>query len=106
MKNGEFGGDDFEGLRKKAEKILNNRDDRQLEDLAEMSQEEIRQLIHELQVHQLELELQNEELREARSKLKKARSRYYKLFDLAPVGYCTLSRQGIIEEANLAAAHY
>jgi len=74
------------------------------EDLPERSPEEVRWLLHELQVHQIELETQNEELRRIQVELDAERSRYFDLYDLAPVGYCTISDQGLIEEANLAAA--
>jgi len=66
--------------------------------------EEARHLLHELQVHQIELEMQNEELRRAQGELEAARARYFDLFDLAPVGYFTLSEQGLILELNLTAA--
>ncbi|MFW6308850.1 MAG: SpoIIE family protein phosphatase [bacterium] len=106
MSNNDFNSGDFAELREKAQKILNNIESERLENLEEITKNEISQLFHQLQVHQLELELQNEELREAKSELEKARASYYKLFDLAPVGYCTLSKKGIIKEANLAAANY
>jgi PAS domain S-box-containing protein len=55
-------------------------------------------------VHQIELEMQNEELRSAQAEIEDGRARYFDLYDLAPVGYCTLSEKGLIEEANLTAA--
>ncbi len=66
--------------------------------------EEIRRLLHDLRVHQIELEMQNEELRRAQAEIEAGRARYFDLFDLAPVGYCTLSEQGLVLEANLTAA--
>jgi PAS domain S-box-containing protein len=67
---------------------------------------ETKQLIHELEVHQLELEMQNCELREARALLEDTCNRYAELYDLAPVAYLTLGRTGRIEEANLTAAAF
>ena len=61
-------------------------------------------MLHELSVHQIELEMQNEELRETQAALSAAQARYFDLFDMAPLGYITLSEQGTIEQANLAAA--
>ena len=66
--------------------------------------EEARGLIHELRVHQVELEMQNEELRKAQIQLEESRTRYADLYDFAPVGYFTFSGQGLILEGNLTAA--
>ncbi len=74
------------------------------ENLQALSSEQTRRTLHELRVHQIELEMQNEELRRAQVELDAARSRYLDLYDFAPVGYCTVSEQGLILEANLTAA--
>jgi len=68
------------------------------------SPDEIKQLFHELQVHQIELEMQNEELQLYRDYLEESRACYFDLYDLAPVGYLTLSNEGIVLKANLAAS--
>ncbi|MBS1214423.1 MAG: diguanylate cyclase, partial [Proteobacteria bacterium] len=91
-------------MRRRAEDIIR----RKLAPLAEipesLSPEAAREVLHALQVHQLELEMQNEELRRAQAELVASRARYFDLYDLAPVGYLTLSQKGLILEANLTAA--
>src|SRR5437899_1776221 len=61
-------------------------------------------LLHDLRVHQIELEMQNRDLREAQQQLEESRSRYADLFDFAPIGYCTLDHTGRVLEANFAMA--
>ncbi len=68
------------------------------------SPEETKRLLHELQVHQIELEMQNEELRLANEELNALQARYFDLYDLAPVGYLTIDESGRIKESNIAAA--
>ena len=64
-----------------------------------------RRLIHELQVYQIELEMQNEELMRARAELEVAYRRFSDLYDFAPMGYFTLARDGTVREANLTGAN-
>ena len=64
---------------------------------------DIKQLIEDLQVHQIELEMQNEELRRLQQDLEKARDKYSDLYDFSPVSYFTINEKGIILEANLTA---
>jgi PAS domain S-box-containing protein len=61
----------------------------------------VRQLVHKLLAHQMELETQNEELRRAQETITETRSRYVDLYDLASVGYVTLDPQGLIVDLNL-----
>jgi PAS domain S-box-containing protein len=91
-------------LRRQAEEIISGEVAISTANLKALSPAVVLKLMHELQVHQVELELQNEELRQTQLKLEEARDRYFDLYDLAPVSYCTVSKQGVILEANLAAA--
>jgi diguanylate cyclase (GGDEF)-like protein/PAS domain S-box-containing protein len=61
-------------------------------------------LLHEMRVHQIEFESQNDELHSAQDELEASRQLYLDLYELAPVGYCTLSDSGLILQANLTAA--
>jgi len=88
---------DNSGMRRKAEEQARLEDSRLPECPEGVSN-------HELRVHQIELEMQNEDLRRAQEELEISRERYFELYDLAPVAYCTLSGKGLILEANLATA--
>ena len=88
-------------LRQRAEALFLERAPQTLQTL---SPEKAQKLLHELQVHQIELEMQNEELRRMHAEIDTSRARYFDLYDLAPVGYVTVSESGLIVEANLAAA--
>jgi PAS domain S-box-containing protein len=66
--------------------------------------EEREQLLHELNVHQAELEAQNLELREARKELEETLEKYASLFDFAPIGYIIMNSKGRITEVNESAA--
>ena len=68
------------------------------------SPEATKELLHELRVHQIQLEMQNDELRRTEANLDVSQARYFGLYDLAPVGYLTIDESGLIKEANLAAA--
>ncbi|MBV1758503.1 MAG: diguanylate cyclase [Dethiosulfatibacter sp.] len=92
-----------EELRKQAERIIEKGHPGNQRNLGIMFSEEIEKILHELQVHQIELEMQNDELRVKQMELDAARARYYDIYDLAPVGYCTLSVSSIIIEANQTA---
>ena len=72
--------------------------------LEKISPEEARNLLQELQIHQVELEMQNEEIRRTQAELETALTRYTDLYDFAPVAYLTLDDRGWVLEANLPAA--
>lgn len=91
-------------LRRRAEEIPRAHAPPSREEPELMSIEATRSMLHELHVHQIELEMQNEELRRAQVELDHERARYIDLYDQAPVGYFTLSDQGLIQQANLTAA--
>jgi PAS domain S-box-containing protein len=65
---------------------------------------DLQRLVHELEVHRIELEMQNAELRRAREELESSRDRYAELYDFAPIGYFTIDAAGSIMECNLAGA--
>lgn len=90
----------FDDLRRRAESLLEGRSVRR----AEPREPDLKRLIYELEVHRLELEMQNEELRTAQADVVASRDRYRDLYDLAPVAHFTLDRSTRIRDANLAAA--
>ncbi len=93
----------FADLRHRAEEAAQD----QLVDVTQLSTDDIEHLIHELQVRQIELEMQNEELRWAQQQLEESRDKYAGLYNFAPVGYFTVAegftggKGGLILEANL-----
>ena len=91
-------------LRQEAEAVAARNAAQSPEDRGALSPEESLQLVHELRVHQVELEMQNEELRLTLGKLDASQARYFDFYDLAPVGYFTLGETGLILQANLTAA--
>ena len=91
-------------LRQRAEAAFLKKAAQPQERLEARLPEATRQALHELRVHQIELEMQNEELRLAQEALDVLRARYFDLYDLAPVGYFTVGETGLILEANLTAA--
>ena len=88
-------------LRHKAEAEASLRHKVKSSDIALLSANEVKQMLHELEVHQIELEMQNQDLRETQIMLDASRERYFDLYNMSPVGYCTLNEAGIILEANL-----
>ncbi len=97
MKADKEGPPEFQELRKKAEDIVGQIPD---EGIGRVSPAEIRKLIHELNVHQIELEMQNAELRRAQVELSESRDQYANLYNTAPVGYFTLNKEGVILRVN------
>jgi PAS domain S-box-containing protein len=91
-------------LRQRAEARFNDHAASQGDTVAEPLPQAVQKPLHELQVHQIELELQNDELRQSHLDQENARARYFDLYDLAPVGYVTVGANGSILEANLTAA--
>ena len=90
----------FQKLRRLAEKRLRDRD----AELAYMPSKDINELIHELEVYQIELEMQNEELRRAQMKLIESQNQFHELYEIAPLGYFTLDEKALIRQVNLTGA--
>jgi len=87
-------------LRKEAESLLEKKFNTE-----ELQKKSFEELIHELKVHQIELELQNEELLKTQEKLISSQHKYFELFDLAPVAYLIVDNSTIIQDANLTATN-
>ncbi len=87
-------------LQQQAEELINKRMILPSLDSGMLSPEETQRKLNELYVHQIELEIQNDELRRVQAELDAERERYFQLYDLAPVGYCSISDSGIILESN------
>lgn len=90
-------------FRKQAEEKLRVNYSRLVPAVEVMTSDEIRALIQELDVHQIELEMQNDELQLTQIELDDLRASYFELYNLAPVGYLVVSEEGIILNANLTA---
>ena len=90
-------------LRGRAEAIV----EKKLQSLSnhQLTSTSVNEMLHELRVHQIELEMQNEELRESHAALDIMRARYFDLYDLAPIGYLTLNQHNTIQQANLTVAN-
>ena len=101
MKNTDKSSDALQ-LRKKAMELLKSQP---LKSVAHLSEAETLMIIHEFEVHHVELELQNEELIFARTEIQDYIEKYSELYDFAPSGYFTLSREGEIIELNLSGAN-
>lgn len=91
---------DAQILRLKAEKKLKEKEKTD----KEIVETDMKRLLHELQVHQIELEMQNEELREANETAETALKKFTMLYDFAPLGYFTLEKDGSISELNFTGA--
>jgi PAS domain S-box-containing protein len=94
--------DKLSELRTQAETVLQGKGF-DVPDVSALSTEKIQELVHELHVHQIELDIQNEDLRQAQIKLEELKDKYVDLYDFAPAGYMTLNDKGLILEANLTA---
>jgi PAS domain S-box-containing protein len=103
-----MGSDNDKSLSTEAAELRRRAEERLLANNAEFQHprtgEELQRLVHELEVHQIELEMQNTVLRQARDDLERARDKYADLYDFAPVSYFTLDREGVVKTANLTGA--
>ena len=93
----------LQALRRRAEALAQNYLTEDSRSDKTLSPAQAQMALHELRVHRIELEMQNEELRQAQTGLALERERFFDLYDMAPVGYITVSEQGLILQANLTA---
>ena len=100
MNDEELDFNNAEMLRRKAEEKLRSKQYK----VNEFNESDAKKLVHELQVHQIELEMQNEELRQAYNTAETALKKYTMLYDLAPIGYFILSADGSINDLNFTGA--
>ena len=91
----------MQSLYQRAEAALGQRVSQSPEQFAALSPAQAQRTLHDLQVHQVELEMQNEELRRKQVELDESLAREVNFYDLAPVGYCTVTEEGLIREYNL-----
>ena len=91
---------DVRNLRIKAEEMLKEKQGKDIP----VIEADVKKLLHELQVHQIELEMQNEELLLAYEKAETALKKYTMLYDFSPMGYFTLEKDGTISELNFSGA--
>jgi PAS domain-containing protein len=87
-------------LRKEAESLLGSKFD-----ASQLQDKSLDEIIHELKVHQIELELQNEELLKTQERLVASQQKYFELFDLAPVAYLMVDSSTRLHDVNLTAAN-
>jgi PAS domain S-box-containing protein len=87
-------------LRRQAETLLAEK----IKDVSRVEFEDVKEIVYELQVHRIELEMQNEELRRIQSELQESQDKYLHLYNSAPIGYFTLDRNGAILEVNATGA--
>lgn len=91
-------------LRQRARELISSMAGLRLDVIEAMTPQDMQRLFHELQIHQVELEMQNDELQDAQEALQSERERYSDLYEQAPVGYCTVNETGSILQINRTAA--
>jgi PAS domain S-box-containing protein len=96
--------DFMQALRARAEAALKGEPVQSMPSVAQPAPERLEQALHDLQVHQIELEMQNQELRRTQAALDISNAHYFDFYDLAPVGYITVDEVGLIQHVNLTTA--